>query len=310
MTGTIVTLAAATLELLACGFFKVAGERMEPLRGTRPLRVLSLALKNGYWLFGMLLILDGIVLQFLSLELIPLSSANPLNLIPLVVVLIMALGYFHERLTTREWVSLAMLAAATGLIALSVAHGLNTRTGSGLPSHALFLAVALPSMAIPLVIFSLGDLRPTGRHARALAGIAYGASIGVLIGTAEFSAVGLFNAYQAGIRGVALLAEPYLWVMVLGAVFGLGQMLIALQRCRLAIVITVDAVVLQTQLILMSTLLYGEGWPREPLWSLLRAAGFALALIAIFTFPRYEPDPVRPGAPATRPGPTGHQPVT
>lgn len=233
-----------------------------------------------------------------------------MNLIPLVVVLIMALGYFHERLTTREWLSLALLAAATGLIALSVSHGLNAKTGDDLPSHTLFSAVALPSMVIPLVVFSLGDLRPAGRHARALAGIAYGASIGVLIGTAEFSAVGLFNAYQAGIRGPALLAEPYLWMMVLGAVFGLGQMLIALQRCRMAIVITVDAVVLQTQLILMSTLLYGEGWPREPLWSVLRAAGFALALIAIFAFPRYEPTSVQPGASGARPGSTGRQPVS
>jgi drug/metabolite transporter (DMT)-like permease len=301
MAGSMVALLATTLEFLACGFFKVAAKRMEPLRGTRPIRVLSLAVRSPYWLVGMLLILAGIVLQFLSLTFIPLSSANPLYLTPLLVLLVMAVGYFHERLTRREWLSLGLLAIATLVIAVSVAHG--EHAGKALPSYALFFAVVIPCVVIPLIVFSVGDLRQTGRHARPIAGIAYGASIGVLIGTGQFAAVGLFNAYQSGLRGTALLQEPYLWAMVLSAGFGLGQILIALQRCRMAIVITVNSVVGQTQLVVMATLLYGEGWPHDRVWSLVRAGGFALGLAAILIFPRHEPDPEESGAHETQPGP-------
>ena len=301
MAGSLVALLATTLEFLACGFFKVAAARMEPLRGTRPIRVLSLAVRSPHWLAGMVLVLAGIVLQFLSLTLIPLSSANPLYLTPLIVLLVMAVGYFHERLTLREWLSLGLLAIATLLIAVSVSHGEHAR--NALPTHTLFFAVVIPSVVIPLIVFSVGDLHQTGRHARPIAGIAYGASMGVLIGTGQFAAAGLFNAYQSGLRGTALLQEPYLWAMVLSAGFGLGQMLIALQRCRMAIVITVDSVVAQTQLVVMATLLYGEGWPHDQLWSLVRAGGFALGLVAIFIFPRHEPDPEESGAHEVRPGP-------
>lgn len=296
MAGSIVAFVAATLEFIALGIFKAATERMEPLRGTRPIRVLSLALRSPLWMVGMLLVMVGVVLQFVMLALLPLSAANPLSLAPLLVVLLIGLGFFGERLGVREWLSLGLFAVATLLVAVSVRQSASVRTES-LPSYLPFFAVTVPSLVVPLIIFSVGDLRATGRHARPIAGVAYGASIGVLVGTAQLAAVGTFNAYRAGIRGAALLAEPYVWVMTLGITFGLGQILIALQRCRLVIVITISAIIAQTQLVLMATLLYGEGWPQNLLWSLLRAAGFGLGIVAVFVFPRHAPDPDQAGPP-------------
>ncbi|GAB3676062.1 hypothetical protein GCM10027589_46210 [Actinocorallia lasiicapitis] len=297
MEAVLIAVIATALYYVGVAFFKVSGQQMDVLRGTRPFRLLGAVLSSRLWWTGFLLGLSGFVLQFVALSMLPLTVAQPIFVATLVVSLALAFGYFGERLTAREWAALGLFAAGTLLVALSVVPA--ERSDTATPSLPLLLAVAVPSIVIAVLTFSAGDWKPAGRHARPLAGVAYGLSSGMLIGTMELSVKGLSNVWNAHQSLVPFLTEPYLYTFCVAAVLGLAQLQIALQRCRMVIVLTICTVVAKTQLIVTATLLYGEGWPDSPLLSGLRVAGFVLGLSALAFFPRYEDpeqqiDPLEP----------------
>lgn len=287
MNGAMIALVATGLYYVGSAVFKVSARRMKTLHGTRPIHLFGQMFSSWIWLIGLAIVSVGFVLQIRALTMLPLGVAQPIFVSTLVILLWIAVGVLGERLTAREWLGLALFAVATLMLAMSVVPG--QKTTSAVPPQGLFLAVAIPSLVIPVIAFSIGDLRPAGRHARPLAGVAYGLSSGVLIGTAELAVKGITNVYNSGVHDVmALLAEPYIYVITAGVILGICQAQIALQRCRLAIVLAVCTVAAKTQLVLMGTLLYGEPWPHDALWSWLRAVGFALGIAAIALFPRYE----------------------
>lgn len=311
MNGAVIALVATGLYYVGSAVFKVSATRMKPLHGTRPLHLFGQMFANRIWLVGLVIVSVGFVLQLNALTMLPLAVAQPIFVSTLVLLLWIAVGYFGERLTAREWLGLALFAVATLMLAMSVVPG--QKTDSGVPAQGLFLAVAIPSLLLPVVVFSIGDLRPAGRHARPLSGVAYGLSSGVLIGTCELAVKGVTNAYDSGVHDMVtlLLVKPYVYVIFVGAVVGICQAQIALQRCRLAIVLSICTVVAKTQLVVMGTLLYGEAWPRDPLWSSLRVAGFALGIAAVAFFPRYEDPEQQLGREdvadlVQRPGPARH----
>jgi drug/metabolite transporter (DMT)-like permease len=287
MNGAVIALVATGLYYVGTAVFKASARRMQPLQGTRPMHLFGQMWTSWRWLAGLAIVAVGIVLQINALTMLPLAVAQPIFVSTLVLLLWIAVGYFGERLTAREWLGLALFAVATLMVAMSVVPG--QKTTSEVPSLDLFLVVVIPSLLIPVIVFSIGDLRPAGRHARPLSGVAYGLSSGVLVGTAELAVKGATNVYDAGVRDVvAWLTEPYIYVIAAGATLGISQVMIALQRCRLAVVLSICTVAAKTHLVVMGTLLYGEPWPHDLLWSSLRIAGFALGIAAVAFFPRYE----------------------
>jgi drug/metabolite transporter (DMT)-like permease len=298
MQAALIAVVATALYYVGVGFFKASAERMERLQGTRPIHLFVQILTDKVWAAGFVIGLSGFVLQFVALSLLPLSVAQPIFVATLMVALGIAFGYFGERLALREWLGLGTFAVATLLVALSVVPVESSDTA--VPSHGLLLAVVIPSIILPVIAFSIGDLRPTGRHARPLAGVAYGLSSGVLFGTMELSVKGLSNLGNSHPAMISYLTEPYLYSFCVAAVLGLAQLQIALQRCRMAIVLTVCTVVAKTQLIVTATFLYGESWPSSPFYSLLRASGFVLGIAALAFFPRYEaPELLEEAGPVT-----------
>ncbi|MEW2359312.1 hypothetical protein [Spirillospora sp. NPDC029432] len=296
MNATTTAMVAVGLYYVGAALFKAAGARMEPLRGDRPLRMLGQLARSHVWLIGMLVFLVGLELQLVAFAELPLGTAMPLFASSLVLLLWLAVTFFGERLAAREWLALGLFALATLTIAASV------RPGEGdigtLPPAPLLLAVMVPSIALPLLLFSAGDRRPEGRHARPLSGVAYGLSFGVLLGAAEVAVKGLAILNTGREFGLGLLAEPYPYLLAIALALGLGQGMIAMQRCRMAICVSVCTIVAKTYLVLAGSLLYGGDWPADPLWGVLRLGGAALAIGALFLFPRYDPE--GPGA-----GPSG-----
>ncbi|GAA3195716.1 hypothetical protein [Actinocorallia longicatena] len=286
MEAALTAVVATALYYLGVAFFKVSAAQMDRLRGTKPVHLLVAMLTSRLWWTGFLLGLSGFVLQFVALSMLPLSVAQPIFVSTLVVCLAIAFGYFGERLTPREWSALGLFAFATLLVALSVVPV--ERSDTATPPLWLLLAVTLPSILIAVMMFSAGDWKPAGRHARKLTGVAYGLSSGVLIGTMELSVKGMSNVWNAHHSLPPFLTNPYLYTFCVAAVVGLGQLQIALQRCRMAIVLTVCTVVAKTQLLVTATLLYGEAWPDSTVYGALRLTGFLLGLTALAFFPRYE----------------------
>ncbi|SEF62499.1 hypothetical protein SAMN04489712_101630 [Thermomonospora echinospora] len=302
MNCVVAALAAVCLYYLGAAFFKVAAGRMEPLHGRRPVHLIRQVLSDRLWVTGLLVFTVGLELQIVAFAELSLGPAQPLFCSTLLFLLVICLGYFGERLVPREWAGLGLFAVATMCIALSVPTGDDPI--EGLPPTPTVVPVAALSLAVPLLLFPLVGRHATGRHARPLAGIAYGLICGLLLGTGEVAVKGLSIANGTRAHGLSLLAEPYLYLTLVAAGLGLCQGTIALQRCRMAIPMVVCTIVAKTYLLVVGSWLYGVGWPSDPLSGHLRLIGVCLAIGALFVFPRHErPRSPVPAAPLATAGP-------
>jgi hypothetical protein len=287
MTGAIIAVTATSLLCVAIGLMKAGAARMPPLYGTRPFHLVANTLRSPIWWAAMVVATAGLTLEFVALSSLSLTVAAPAYGVGFVVLFLIAVGVYGERLTGREWFGLFTFVVAGVMVGLSVLPSQNVK--STLPSSDLVLAITVPSLVIPLVLFSISDLKAGGRHSRPAAGVSYGVSIGTLIGVGEMAVKGLTVMYDSGVRDIATFAgQPYAYVVVAGAGLGilLGQ--VALQRGRVVIFGSVGTVMSMIYMLPMATVLYGEAWPKGPLWGTLRIGGMALFVMAFLFFPRYD----------------------
>jgi drug/metabolite transporter (DMT)-like permease len=282
--GPILASMATIIYYLGFIVFRVAAGRMPLLRGTRPMRLLRYTYTNWLWLAGLVIVLAGVATQVEALTMLPLSIAEPIFAASLVFILFYAGVFFRERLTGREWFSVALFGVATALIGVS-----NGRREVMTSSVAGTLAaVVIPGVLVGVIVLVGGDVRALGRHARPLAGVAYGLGSGVSLGVSELAIKGVAAVYSSHGLAAATYATPYPYIAVGMAALGLAQLQIGLQRCRISIVATVLTVTAKTELALFAPLLFKEPLPSDRLLLGLRVGAVALAVIALVLFPRHE----------------------
>ncbi|MBO2453806.1 hypothetical protein J4573_42420 [Actinomadura barringtoniae] len=285
-------LLATTAYYVAFLVFRISAQRMPPLRGSRPFHVAWYAVTSPIWLCGGLILFLGLAYEVVAFAAMPLAVAQPIFAISLVGLVTYSVRSLGERLSAREWASVGMFVLATVLIGLSAGSERELRADATLVGtlHAPWkmLAVMAPAMLISAVVWLLGDRRKGGRHARKLAGVAYGVGAGACAGLAEAGIRGISIVYENTGSVRAVLESPYPALTLGMAAIALGGLQVALQRCRLSIVATVLTVIGRTYLVISSSVLFGEAWPQDALPFALRSAGFTLALVALVAFPRYE----------------------
>ncbi|MQY07636.1 DMT family transporter [Actinomadura macrotermitis] len=283
--------------------FRAAALRMPPLRGSRPFHVARHMLTSPVWLAGGLILFPALVWEVVAFTAMPLAVAQPVFAVGLVLLVIYAVWVLGERLGVREWASVALFVLATVLIGLSAGSEDGLRAEPSLRAALRepwpILAVLAPAVIVAGLVWLVGDRRAGGRHARKLAGVAYGIGAGACAGLAEAGIRGIAIVYERTGDVLAVLGSPYPYLTLGLAAIALGQLQVALQRCRIAIVATVITVIGRSYLLVSSTVLFDEAWPRDPVPLALRSTGFALALAALVLFPRYE----RAGAPDVTPRP-------
>ncbi|GAA4089463.1 hypothetical protein [Actinomadura miaoliensis] len=296
MTAVLLACAAQVVYIVAFVLFKRATGAMSPLTGRRPLPVLTQAAGSALWLLGLLLLVAGFAMGDVALLSLPLVAALPAYGFGLALVLFVGHRWFGERFAGREWLGVAL--TVTGMLLAAASVVLETRAAAfALPGRDEALAapdapwwtvavVVVPSLVIPLWMFSVGDRAVQGRHARRLTGIAYGVGAGVLLGTAEVFGLGTALMLADGRLGVHRTPHPYLFL--LAGLLGLGLLSIGLQRCRLGVFVTVLTLTAKIHLLLSATLIFGEPWPQDRALFLLRAAAVVSAVLAVLTFPRHE----------------------
>ncbi|MCP2336356.1 DMT family transporter [Actinomadura rupiterrae] len=286
-------LLATSTYYVAFVVFRTAARRMPPLRGSRPFHVAWTMLTDPVWFGGGLLLFAGLAGEVVAFEALPLAVAQPVFAVSLVLLVIYAVWVLGERMTGREWTSVALFVVATVLVGLSAGEGSTAVADTGwrntLANPWPVVGVTLPALLIAVLVWLVGDRRAGGRHAKRLAGVAYGIGAGACAGLAEAGIRGMALVFEQSHRDVvAVLNTPYPYLTLGLAALALGQLQVALQRCRLAIIATVLTVIGRSYLVLASTVLYHEGWPSSPGPFALRTGGLILALIALLNFPRYE----------------------
>ncbi|MEO3787337.1 hypothetical protein ABGB12_28760 [Actinocorallia sp. B10E7] len=270
--------ASSCLYFLGIVLFRNAAAALPPLRGTRPVHFAVSVLTSSVWLAGGIVMAGGMALQFAALTRLSLAALVPALLCGLVVLVLLPAVLPGERLSRVELSCLAVMASAGMVIAWS-----GPGTPPPVPAQVPVL-LAVPSLVIPVLIFSLGDARPEGQHARPLTGIAYGLSAGILIGLAEL-ALGLLA--REGLTPSAL-ATPLPYLFALAVACGIAQIQIGLQRCRMIIMVFVATVVAKVYLVVTGGLLClgSDVTPFSAPWLLV--PGLVLLSAVLFLTPRYE----------------------
>ncbi|MFD0687571.1 DMT family transporter [Actinomadura fibrosa] len=285
MNGIAAAFSATGLYYLGFAVFKLAADRMAPLRGNRIPHMVWTIVSNWIFLLALALVLGGLTLQIIALGDLPLSTAVPIFMSGVVPLLLIAMVFFGERLTAREWLSLVLIGAAILLLTASI-RGNQPISSADVPLWKIAIVVG-PAVLVPVLILLLGDYRPDGRHARPVTGIAYGLSSGFPVGTAELAIKGWSDDRHA--TDLRILTTPYPYLTVLAAAVGFGIMVMAFQRCRVSIVATVMTVSAKSYLLTMGTFMYGEPWPQDGGRSAMRLGALALGAIAVLLFPRHRP---------------------
>lgn len=303
LAATVVAMLSSGAYLLGVALFKVAANRMEPLHGSHPFKLARQMLITPIWYAGGFLAAAGLALQWIAMSSLSLPAAQPAFVSGLVPLLLFATVLLGERLTPREWGCVALAALATLLVALS-----STGFGSAgqPPSPWVVVALTLPALSLPVAMFNFGELSPIGAHARRPTGVAYGLSIGILIGTAELALEGIALFHDAG---TPIMATPYPYLLVLAGALGVAQLQISLQRCRLAMIGVIATVTAKTYLLTVSLILYGYGWPGGRS-VLLLVTGLALSAAALAAVPPYydPPKPKQEPPPPPTNGPVQREP--
>lgn len=273
--------------------FRLAAARMPALRGSRPLHAAWHMVTDPVWFGGGLILFLGLGYQVVAFTAMPMSVAQPIFAISLIFLVTYAVWFLEERLNTREWFSVALFVLATVLIGLSAGAGSTAPLSAEASMPALerpwhLAAVIAPALVIAAMVWLVGDRRSGGKHARKLAGVAYGIGIGACAGVGEASIRGMALVYEDTGDIVQVLWSPYPYLTLAISGLSLIQLQIALQRCRVAIVASVLTVIGRASQVLSSYVMFGEHWPEDFAPFMLRAAGLTLALVALTVFPRYE----------------------
>ncbi|KAB2364539.1 hypothetical protein [Actinomadura montaniterrae] len=285
MNGIAAAFSATGLYYLGFAVFKLAADRMAPVRGNRILHMIWTIVSNWIFLIALAVVLGGLSLQIVALGKLPLSTAVPIFMSGVVPLLLIAMVFFGERLTAREWLSLLLIAAAILLLTASIS-GHEPIRSADVPLWKIAVVVA-PAVLVPVLILVLGDYRPDGRHARPVTGIAYGLSSGFPVGTAELAIKGWSDDAHA--TSLRIAATPWPYLTVFAAAIGFGIMVMAFQRCRVSIVSTVMTVSAKSYLLTMGTFMYAEAWPKDMGHSAMRFGALLLGAVAVLQFPRHRP---------------------
>ncbi|MFD0851457.1 hypothetical protein ACFQ07_04465, partial [Actinomadura adrarensis] len=101
MNGIVAAFGATGLYYAGFSIFKLAADRIEPLRANRLLRMALAILGNWVFLLGLTLVLGGLALQIVALSEVSLAIGVPIFMSGVIPLLLIALAFFGERLTGR-----------------------------------------------------------------------------------------------------------------------------------------------------------------------------------------------------------------
>jgi hypothetical protein len=245
---------------------KRALDRMPPLDVRRPVKIALTLVTRPLWALGFVLLLFGAGLYTYGLALLPLSVAQPLFVVGLALVLIVAAVVLSEPLRAAERQGLAVAAVAFGLLAVSF----DTRTDkAGVQQHTVVWIVVVAGFTAGSVLVFL----------TARSGVRYGVAVGLMNSVGGLSAKA--TAAHLVRHGSPIGLLGYLAVFGIAGVLMLGMTQIALQRSRAASFLPAQVVAGNVAVTAAGTPVFGEHLPDTPAKLVLRLAGFAIALVSL-----------------------------
>jgi drug/metabolite transporter (DMT)-like permease len=239
--------------------------RSPPERAMR-FSLLAYLARRPIWVAAIGLAILGWTLQVLALGNAPLTLVQPVLALGLFILLALGVRLLDERVGRREWVAVALIVVAVGVIAFAAPEEPGTVPGGA--GLALALAALVALTALP---FALGVRRVPPA---ALLIVSAGAADGL----AAFVAKLVSQELDSGRVAIAAL-----WAAGSGAavLVGLISESSALQRLAATRVAPVVLVCQITIPVLLATAVGGESWTATPLGGAVLVAAFALVSVAV-----------------------------
>ena len=276
MIGLLSALLSAVVYTVGLTVEQRALHGSESISINRPLHLARVLLTNPRWVFGCFFAALGSVGLIVALGLAPVSVVQPAFAAGVacgILVLTLLLG---ERLTRGEYVALAVMPVALGLLSLSTADGAETGTSARTP---FLILVSLATVAICLAVVGLA-----GGRGRYMSAAAMGVAAGFAQGSAGLQGKGLGGLLaEHGLWNavVPALMSPYPYLYAVGWAVGIVLFQTSLQRSRASVTAPVANVAGNVFMVVMGTVLFGERLPEDPAMLALRVGGFALTLVVI-----------------------------
>jgi drug/metabolite transporter (DMT)-like permease len=253
---------------------------------TRPLRSAVSLFRSRWWAIGFAVAAAAWALHVLALAFAPLSLVETVISGSIVLLAYLAQRWFGLRVSRREWLGLALIAAGLAFLGATVPE---TAHGS---QYSLAAMIAFESGAVAagaLLILS-GHTGPLGVARGPLLGLA----AGLLLGMANVSLKALTGTVPGDLLSIVSPWTGALVVAGVGAFFALAR---GLQIGGAISVIALSSVAANCASIAGGVLVFGDAIGGDALGIVLRSAAFGVVIVATAFMP------ARIGAPAVRAAP-------
>ncbi len=214
-----------------------------------------------------------------ALALAPISIVQAVIAGGLVLLTVLADRLFGHRVTRREWIGVALVAAGLAFLALTL-EGTADEAHADYETATLAIYVGLAALA-GLALIPLAALRPRD-------GILLAVSAGLLWGGSDVAIKALSDHTD---EGLAVLVHPLAAVILVLSAIGLLVSARSLQLGPVVPVITVTSAAANVFTIASGLIVFGEPLPEDPLAVAVRMLAFVLVIAAAALTPPPLPAP-------------------
>jgi hypothetical protein len=267
--GLVLALATAIASLL--GFLlKHRGAIESPdVEWRHPLRSSLRLFRSRAYAIGMGVAMASWGLHVGALALAPISLVQTVIAGGLVLLTVLANGFFGHNVSQREWVGVGMTAVGLAFLAATVGN-------TGDSAHADFDPATLATYVGLLT--AAGTMAAIAGWQTATGASLVAASAGLLWGASDTSIKALSGTLDD--RGIAVLVHPLAAIILLLSLYGLLVSTRSLQRGAAVPVIAITSAAANVVTIAAGPIVFGEPMPAGALGVTVRLAAFALVVTA------------------------------
>ena len=281
--GIVLSLATALASVIGFLYKHKGAQRAPAVDWRRPVRSTLVLFRSGWYTLGVAVALGGWFFHVAALALAPISLVQSVIAGGLVFLTVAADQLFGHRVTRREWIGVALMAAGLAFLAATMAGGARDRHADYATATLLgYVGLLAGAGTIAAVAAELGrPRRAAGRRPRVGGGPATGFALAAgLLWAASDVTIKAVSGHLEDDGLVLTVLHPLSLIILVASLAGLLVSAKSLQLGDAVPVIAVTSAAANVCTIAAGPLVFGEPMPGDPLGVAVRLLAFALVIAA------------------------------
>jgi drug/metabolite transporter (DMT)-like permease len=271
LRGLLIGLLASVMLAAGLAIMKSRGETLPAAEGTGVLRAIVRWIRDSVWLTGLIIETAGYLVYFAALTEAPVSLVAVMMQGGIVVFVLVAIVFLHERANRAEAAGIVGIILAMMLLALSL---------RGPPKQGQLNQFALALLSIFMLIgtailCSANRLHRNGAAPAIASGVAFGLSTLYTKALAD-----IFMAHSGYTIAVGIAASPWLYLMIGSNIGGLVLLQNSFHWARGIIAMPLSSAISNMVPIVGGIIAFDEHLPPDSASAALRIAAFTLTIAA------------------------------